>query len=279
MESERLLNAEEVARDAPRSLRYVQTVGYLAFFGFMGALALAIVQSFDEVGSIWWILAMVVLGYLTADLLSGIVHFLADNFGSPDTPFLGQGFVLPFRQHHVDPLGITRHGFFIANGNNALVCLPILIPVVVLVPVESSAGGYHAGVFVFVMLLAVFLTNQTHKWAHMETVPRPVAWLQRAGVILAKDHHDIHHTSPFDTHYCITVGAWNRLFERHRIFDRLERVIRRWIPGTDPRTRVEQDAARPLPPPVSTSVATSPLSTPSLASPPPSTLILRTSRE
>lgn len=238
-----MLNPEDVTRDAPPLLRRIQTVGYLAFFGCMIGLAVALVQSYADVGSMWVVLAMVVAGYLVADLLSGIVHFLADNFGSPETPFVGQGFVLPFRQHHVDPLGITRHGFFIANGNNALVCLPILIPVALFAPVSSSPTAYHAGVFTFTMLLAVFLTNQTHKWAHMETVPRPVAWLQRAGVILSKEHHDVHHTSPFDTHYCITVGAWNRLFERYRIFDRLERAIRRWVPGTDTRTRVEQEAA------------------------------------
>ena len=197
----------------------------------------------DRFGSVWLVVAAVVAGYLVADLLSGIVHFLADNFGSPHTPFVGQGFVLPFRQHHDDPLGITRHGFFVANGNNALVCLPLLIPVVLFTPVTSSAIGYIAGVFTFVMLFAVFLTNQTHKWAHMEFAPRPVRWLQDAGVILSRSHHSIHHERPYNTHYCITVGAWNSLFERFRLFDRCERTIRQWVPGTDPRTRVDQDAA------------------------------------
>lgn len=241
-----MLNPEEVTKDAPRALRVVQFVGYLVFFGLMGWLALSIVQGYEANGR-WWVVALaVIVGYLVADLLSGIVHFLADNFGSPETPFVGQGFVLPFRQHHVDPLGITRHGFFIANGNNALVCLPVLIPVAMLVPITSSAIGYAAGVFTFVMLLAVFLTNQTHKWAHMENVPRPVLWMQNAGLILSKSHHDIHHVRPYNTHYCITVGAWNSLFEKYHVFDRSERLIRRWIPGVEDTPRVEQDAAAEL---------------------------------
>jgi hypothetical protein len=26
------------------------------------------------------------------------------------------------------------------------------------------------------------------------------------GIILSKEHHDIHHESPYDTYYCITAG-------------------------------------------------------------------------
>ncbi|MBC8085835.1 MAG: kua-ubiquitin conjugating enzyme hybrid localization domain protein [Phycisphaerae bacterium] len=242
-----MLNPDEITKDAPPALRRVQFVGYLTFFALMAGLAVQLTRFYSELGNFWLVLLVALAGYLAADLASGMVHFLADNFGSPDTPFLGQGFVLPFRQHHVDPLGITRHGFFAANGNNALVCLPVLIPVVVLVPLTTSSVGYAFGAFTFVFLLAVFLTNQTHKWAHMEVVPRPIRWLQDAGIILSKSHHDIHHRSPFNTHYCITVGAWNSLFERLGLFDRLERLIRRSVPSADPRTRVEQDALEAAP--------------------------------
>lgn len=238
-----MLNPDEITKEAPRALRRVQFVGYITYFALMAVLGASVVRAYGELGNGWLLVLMVIAGYLAADLASGIVHFLADNFGSHDTPFLGQAFVLPFRQHHVDPLGITRHGFFAANGNNALVCLPVLIPVVAFVPVTTSTIGYAAGAFTWVFLFAVFLTNQTHKWAHMESVPRPVRWMQDAGIILSKSHHDIHHKSPFDTHYCITVGAWNGLFERFGLFDRLERLLRRVLPGVDARTRVEQDAS------------------------------------
>ena len=237
-----MLNPEDVTKDAPRALRVVQFIGYLVYFGFMGWLGLSVILGYAGFGNPWLVVLTAIGGYLLADLLSGIVHFLADNFGTPETPFVGQGFVLPFRQHHVDPLGITRHGFFIANGNNALVCLPVLVAVALFVPITSSTVGYAAGVFTFVMLTAVFLTNQTHKWAHMDVVPTPVRWLQNAGIILSKQHHDIHHVRPYNTHYCITVGAWNSLFERFGVFDRCERLIRRWWPGINTAPRVEQDA-------------------------------------
>ncbi len=238
-----MLDPDTRTRDAPPGLRIIQGVGYLLFFGLMAVLALWLVRGYTALGNGWLVVVIAVTGYLAADLASGIVHFLADNFGSPDTPVVGPGFVLPFRQHHDDPTGIVQHGFFATNGNNVLVCLPVLLPVMLLVPITTSPAGYLAGVFTFVMLAAVFLTNQTHKWAHMDIdqVPRPVRWLQRAGLVLSKTHHEVHHQRPYNTYYCITVGVWNPVFDRFRIFDRLERLIRRWVPGTDPRSRVEQD--------------------------------------
>src|SRR5690349_21300670 len=62
-------------------------------------------------------------GYLGAEFGAGLVHCLADNFGSEDTPFFGKAFIRPFRDHHTDPQGITRHDFVEANGNNCLVTL------------------------------------------------------------------------------------------------------------------------------------------------------------
>jgi ubiquitin-conjugating enzyme E2 variant len=241
-ESASMLDSESLTREAPRGLRVVQAIGYVTYAIGMILLARNLWHTHEALGTGWLLVGAALAGYLLADLLSGVVHFLADNFGSPDTPLLGPGFVLPFRQHHVDPLGITRHGFFAANGNNALVCLPVLVPVVLALPVESRAG-WAAGVGTFVLLFAVFLTNQTHKWAHMPAheVPRVVRLLQRLHVILPQPHHDIHHTSPHDTHYCITVGLWNPLLERYRVFERLERFIRRWVPGTDPVMRVERE--------------------------------------
>jgi Lipid desaturase domain len=59
-------------------------------------------------GYAWLLPLLAVLAYLAADLLSGFVHFLADNFGSAETPIIGPNFVGAFREHHVDPKGIPR---------------------------------------------------------------------------------------------------------------------------------------------------------------------------
>lgn len=149
-----MANGGSATESASRAHWRIQLTGYLIFFGLMAMLALLLVRGYAEFGDPWMLALLAIAAYLAADLLSGIVRFLADNFGSPETPFIGPGFVLPFRQHH-----------------------------------------------------------------------------------------DRHHRHPHNAHYCITVGVWNPIFERWQIFDRLERLIRRWVPGTDPRRRVEQEMA------------------------------------
>ncbi len=194
-------------------------------------------------GYAWLLPAVAVLAYLAADLASGFVHFLADNFGSEETPILSPNFIEPFRDHHVDPKGITRNDFVDNNGNNCLVSLPPMLLVWLLVPIATTAWGYLFGAFFLMVCLAVFLTNQFHKWAHLDTPPGWVARLQGWGLVLSKEHHDVHHESPYDTYYCITVGVWNPLLDRLRFFERAERLIRRTVPGTDPLLRSERDGS------------------------------------
>lgn len=227
---------------APSYLRVAQGTGLVVFAVLMGFLGRDLWRAFAAAGLRWTLPILAFLGYLIADLVSGLVHFLADNFAEADTPVIGPAFVRPFREHHSDPLLITKHGFVEANGNNVLVSLPVVAAVLWWLPIGASRWTTLAGGFVFFFIFAIFLTNQFHKWAHMPAAPRWVERLQAAGIILSKRHHDVHHTSPFNTYYCITVGLWNPLFHRTRFFDRLERGIRRWVPGTDPRTRVQQEA-------------------------------------
>ena len=202
-----------------------------------------VVRGMEEFGYVWLVPILAVLAYLAADLLSGFVHFLADNLGSEETPIIGPNFIGPFREHHTDPEGIVHNGFVDTNGNNSLVSVPFMLLVWLAVPIGTTLVGYFFGTFFLLLCLAALLTNQFHKWAHMDAPPRWVARLQRWGLVLSKEHHDVHHESPYDTYYCITVGVWNPLLDRTRFFERTERLIRQLVPGTDPRLRSEREGS------------------------------------
>ena len=219
----------------------LEVLGILCFVLLMLLIGADVYQGMLTFGDLWLVPILVVMAYLAADFLSGFVHFLADNFGSYETPILGPNFIEPFREHHIDSKGIVGHDFVDANGNNSLASLPFMLGVWVLVPLETAYYGYLFGIFFLILLLAAFLTNQFHKWAHMEVPPAFVGWLQARGVILSGEHHDIHHESPYDTYYCITAGFWNPLLDRIRFFERAERLIRRSVPGTDPELRSERE--------------------------------------
>ena len=180
----------------------------------------------DPTPALWLVPSALVAGYLTADFVSGFVHFLADNIGSTRAPFFGPVFIRPFREHHVDPLAITRHGFLEVNGANCLISLPVLISTYYLVPVTGLFSLFFAA-YIGLFLFGIFLTNQFHSWAHD---PAPAPWvraLQRSGLILGPEHHARHHTPPFNTYYCITSGWLNPILARTRLFERIKEPLRK----------------------------------------------------
>lgn len=182
---------------------------------------------------IWWLLAAAApLAFLAADFLSGFVHFLADNVGTPKTPWLGPTFIQPFREHHANPRAITRHDFVEVNGNNCMVIAPVLMTLTYALPAASGPWVLGINFFALCLFLGIFLTNQIHKWAHEPSPPKAVALLQRWHLILPPAHHDVHHASPFDTYYCITCGWLNPVLAKYQVFERL--------------TRLAQWAGRPL---------------------------------
>ena len=93
-----------------RTARAVDTLGVLGFFTAVGAnlwrLAHLGSEALDAVSA-----GALLAGYVAADIGSGTLHWFFDTWLSAKTPVLGSMFVRPFREHHVDPLAITRHDF------------------------------------------------------------------------------------------------------------------------------------------------------------------------
>lgn len=202
----------------PTSHRVIELAAIVVWTGCASLLAVRVVAAASDqlsVGVAFGMAASAFAAYLAADFLSGLVHALCDNLGSIHTPVVGQKFIRSFREHHTDPLDMTRGDFVRVNADNFLVCLPVVIPVLLWVDI---AQHLFVGTFVLALVALVIVTNQIHKWAHIarigEPVPAPVRWLQARGVILSADHHDIHHTSPYDSHYCITSGVTNPFLTR-----------------------------------------------------------------
>ncbi|TMA41153.1 MAG: carotenoid synthesis regulator CarF [Deltaproteobacteria bacterium] len=195
-------------------------------------------------------LAAFMVGFVAGDFVSGFVHWTADTWGTADWPFIGKALIRPFREHHVDQKEITRHGFVETNGNNCFISIPAAAGAALL---PDETGWFFLAAMTFAMCLAIFGTNQFHKWAHMDAPPKIASLLQRAGLILPPDHHAVHHSAPYAKYYCITVGWLNEALFRFRFFHTLEQVIT-WLTGLTPR---EDDigkraalvvAQQPLPP-------------------------------
>lgn len=232
--------APHTAEDAARldmsdhvGMRLFEATAMVSFFALEGLLAVEVWRGFVGLGAAdhagWLVPLAFIGGYVTADFASGLVHFLADNFGSSKKPLIGPFFIRPFREHHIDPEAITRHGFLEVNGANCTVSLPILLAAWLLIPIGANLWTLFLGAYIGLFLFGIFLTNQFHSWAHMKRPPRLVRLLQRSGLILDPDHHRKHHTPPFNTYYCITCGWLNPILARTRLWERLYGPLRRVI--------------------------------------------------
>lgn len=173
--------------------------------------------------SLWLALLAVGVAYPVADLVSGVVHWAADTWGSPSTPIIGSRLIAPFREHHRNPEAMLAHGFVAASGATCLLALPIATAALWF-PSGHGVLGPATTAFVWGLLLFVALTNQFHAWAHAKSPPPLVAWLQRHRLILEPVHHDAHHMEQVKN-YCVTSGWLNPLLEECRFFSRLERVV------------------------------------------------------
>jgi ubiquitin-conjugating enzyme E2 variant len=181
----------------------------------------------------WWTPIALVAGMAAADFASGLVHWGADTWGRDDLPVIGPRLLVPFRVHHVNPHDILRRGFVEANGDVAVLAVPLLLALRP-VPVETAWGG-AVSAFAFAFCGVGMMTNQIHLWAHMPSPPRPVRWLQDCRVILGRVDHAAHHRRPYDGHYCITTGWCNRPLEAIGFFRGLEAVMTT-VTGAHPRT-------------------------------------------
>ena len=209
-------------------------ISAISLFGaFAGGLAWKLATTLD--GSAAWIVlgASIVTGYVVADLVSGIGHWLADRYGSETMPLLGTHFIRPFREHHLDPKAIAQHYFIETNGSNCIASAPLMALVFFSLPMMDSLVTIFVLGATLAFSLAIFATNQFHKWAHMAAPPRAAQLLRKCSLILTPEHHDLHHEAPFDRNYCITVGWWNPLLDGLRLFERIEACLT-FVRGTRP---------------------------------------------
>jgi len=178
-----------------------------------------------ELELLWLVAIALPLGVLGGDLVSGIVHWAADTYCSEDTPIVGPSLVKPFRRHHIYPRDICTHNLVETVGNVCILALPVLSLSLVLLWLTDHGLLAFAVLCTALMAAATVATNQFHKWAHSENPPGYARPLQRLRLVLEPKHHQLHHTEPFESHYCITNGWLNPLLNKIKFFRRLERAL------------------------------------------------------
>lgn len=174
-----------------------------------------------------WLAALAIpLALVLGDLIGGLVHWAADTYFSEDTLVVGPALIKPFREHHLYPRDICTHTFVSIVGNVCILAVPVLSLCLYLLWITQHGLLAFAILCASLMTAATVATNVFHKWAHQEKPSAGVRCLQRMRLVLEPRHHQVHHTEPFQTHYCITNGWLNPLLNKIRFFRKLEASLR-----------------------------------------------------
>lgn len=178
-----------------------------------------------ELELLWLVVLAIPIAHLSGDLVSGFVHWAADTYGSENTPVVGQSLIKPFRMHHLYPRDICVHNLVSTVGNTCILAVPVLALCLYLLWITDHGLLAFIILCTTLMAAATVATNLFHKWAHQESPSKGIRLLQRMRLVLDPDHHQLHHTQPFDKHYCITNGWLNPLLNKIGFFRKIEAIL------------------------------------------------------
>lgn len=228
------MSKDEIRKELAHYSPWMRTVEIASLIVFAALWMNLIVTAWQFDSNYKWIFFFSILaGLVAADAASGIVHWAADTWGSVKWPLIGPTLIRSFREHHVDQKAITHHDFIEANGATALIIVPWLLLCLYYVPANSMLFFLWNS---FLWLCAwSLMTNQFHKWSHLEDTPAGIQFLQKAKLIISVNHHKNHHSGDHTSHYCITTGWLNPIADKIHFFRGLEKIIT-WLTGAAPRS-------------------------------------------
>lgn len=157
-------------------------------------------------------------GYVVADFMIGIFHWIKDTYFNPHTPILGGIFIWQSRLHHIKPQYITTlddYDIMISSAKWAsLWAIPLFYYV------EFS-------LFTLSLFLTVALNDVIHKYSHLSDDDRPewATFLQNICIFQSPEEHNIHHKYPHTTHYCPISPFVNYFLEKYNFWRKLEYFI------------------------------------------------------
>lgn len=164
------------------------------------------------------IAAKLLAGWLIADLMGGVVHWLEDRVLTERTPFLGSTIVAPNRRHHREPMAFTAGSIVERNGTTWLTAgILALLWVVLLGP---SLVWFAAMIGGAVSSSVHFLTHQPRR------ANRAVRICQEIGLVQSSAHHAGHHRPPSDRRYCPLTGWVNPIVDGLGLWRALEHALR-----------------------------------------------------
>lgn len=164
------------------------------------------------------------LGWLLADFLSGVLHWIEDRFGPGRThwPVLGPLVFAPNLAHHARPAEFLQAGFIARNWTTWAVVAPM---------VALLAFAFGSQPWIWSAATAGAMANEIHAWAHRKTIaPGWAQRLQATGLLQSPRHHAVHHVPDHRRHYCIISDWLNPMLDHFEFWHSIEQLLpKAWV--------------------------------------------------
>jgi ubiquitin-conjugating enzyme E2 variant len=169
------------------------------------------------------LLAQLLLGWLLADFLSGVLHWIEDRFGPgrEHWPLLGALIFTPNIIHHADPTAFLRTGFVERNWTTWAAVAPIAVLMLL---------AFGPQPWVWSAAIGGAMASEIHAWAHRKTMaPRWALPLQSIGLLQSPRHHAVHHVPDHRRHYCIISDLVNPVLDHFAFWFSIEKLLPRGL--------------------------------------------------
>lgn len=162
-----------------------------------------------------WIVGQALLGWLFADLIGGILHFVEDKQLLP--AFLDRHVGLPNRLHHLHPQDVTRDPNVLRRNSTTIAAA---LPVIAATYLLTGASVFWASA-----AIGGLVSYEVHRLAHSPRLaPGWARVLQEVGVLQSPKHHAVHHRPPHDHSFCILTDWLNPPLNALGFWSLLERL-------------------------------------------------------
>lgn len=170
------------------------------------------------------VLAQLLAGWLLADFLSGVLHWIEDRFGPGRErwPLLGPLIFTPNIEHHSDPTAFLRTGFIGRNWTTWAAVAPIAGLLLL---------SFGPQPWIWSAVIGGGFANEIHAWAHRKTMaPRWALPLQKIGLVQSPRHHAVHHVPAYRRNFCIVTDWLNPVLDHFAIWHAIEQLLpKRWF--------------------------------------------------
>lgn len=171
----------------------------------------------------------IVCGYLLADFIMGIYHWIKDTYFGPFTPLIGKTLIWGSRLHHIRPRHVIEFSdwqLFSSSAKSTLLWMAPLFYFIGFTP------------FLISLFVTIALNDVIHKYAHMNDNERPAlaTFLQKIYIFQSHEEHHLHHMSPHEVNYCPITPYLNYFLERVSFWKLMEYYVEKYI-GIKPRAK------------------------------------------